>query len=296
MERVLMLPYECFDSRGKLIDVYSVFLSFWDICIAINHSDAYPYYYCKLHAFSLIDYANVMFLEPYCIINDDNLEIYYEEFEMIPCAPDNNNYGQSYEVMVIEPNNITFNSLYDACYSNKKQKALSITDINELIASKYKWTTIANETDKDAWFLNVKQKEIKNEQCCESFVIAYFMDANPWQIYSEIGKDKSCKCVAVRSWMESAWKLVKNVANIATLVNPQILKIIDPGYDKDEVQINENENENGSENRPSPPPQYYENQNRSNDVKEENGHNDEEEDGDDFTDTEEEDNALKPRD
>eukprot|EP00483_Globobulimina_turgida_P011256 UN11278 len=178
---------------------------------------------------------------------------------MIPCAPHSSNYGlgQSYQVMVIEPNNITFNSLYDSCYAHKKQKQLSCEGITELIASKYKWTAIANsdETDKDEWFLNVTRAQIEDGQCCESFVIAYFEDANPWQIYSEIGKEKACKCVAVRVWMESAWKLVNDVANIATLVNPEILKIIDPGYDNMELQMYENEE---SENMASLQPQYYE--------------------------------------
>ena len=63
-------------------------------------------------------------------------------------------------------------------------------------------------------------------------MIAYFADANPWELAQKGGHIAQCTAVSV--WMETARKLIAESTGIFMLVNPEILKKIDPTLGKKE--------------------------------------------------------------
>merc|ERR1712187_1023468 len=111
--------------------------------------------------------------------------------------------------------------------------------------------------------MGVKEEEVNNDVAEGSFVVAYFCDQNPWDMY-RIGHDS---CIALTLWMQTAKELVQKCENIQMLVHPDVLKVINPDMGKEKEVMNgngnvdgndekeiEEEDDDSSDSMPSPPP------------------------------------------
>ena len=222
--RLLLLPQNCFDSNGNVLSHFHLFYEFWDILRPFNHPEGrFRFYYAKIHAFSLTEYERVFFMEPYCITNDSQIESRFDGVDHVPSAPDNHRYGRHFEAMVLRPDEMIFNQMIAASYRIGPQ--IGMADIHKMIDISCRWTTIPKALDKDEWLLNVWRRDISRGNStvtASSFVVAFFRDSNPWELYQQgFGQ---CEVVAV--WMETASKLVKESKLIHTLVDPRILRVI----------------------------------------------------------------------
>ena len=233
-DRVLMLPFLCFDAAGSLLPIYKAFTECFDVIKPMDHrlpaagGQMAPYYYFKVQAFGLAEYEKVLFVEPYSITNDDQLDVYLDEHSVddLPAAPMLGALGGAcYETMMLKPDRRIFDHLMAATYG--QNEVLPPDVVAAAIGRACRWTAIRNETDKEEWFYSVRQSEVVGPQqaaTSRSFVVAYFADANPW----DLGAAGGGRSEAVSEWMETARMLIAESAEIFTLVNPDILKAIDP--------------------------------------------------------------------
>lgn len=242
-DRVLMVPFECFDSDGVLLPVFSVFHECFDSIRAMKHpppTARFPYYYFKIQAFSLTEYDRILFLEPYCITNDDQLELYCEERSdrRLPASP-----RWIYEAMLFEPNRPVFEHLMARTYG--AAEVLGVGAVADLVRGAASWSEIENATDKNEWFYNVLQSEVTKGTASQSFVVAYFADADPWDL-DAVGNGE---CTAVAVWMETARALIAESKGISTVVNPEILKAIVPdvGGKKEAQSVTANEDQKAAD-------------------------------------------------
>lgn len=165
-DRVLMLPYSCFDVSGTLKPIFKAFSECYNVIKPLNHPEPaarFPYFYFKVQAFSLVEYEKVLFLEPYSITNDDQLDLYLDERPLsnLPAAPLNAQCGPEngcFETMMLKPDRNIFQHLMANTYGQHNVIA------PDVVASKIQgcqWTAISNETDKEQWFHYVRFMELQ---------------------------------------------------------------------------------------------------------------------------------------
>eukprot|EP01083_Nonionella_stella_P159663 521054_1 len=67
----------------------------------------------------------LLFIEPYCITYDDNLNTYLAELSA-PSAPDDDEYAPQYDVMVVEPNKTQYLTLFEAIFHAKDYPSIAV--------------------------------------------------------------------------------------------------------------------------------------------------------------------------
>eukprot|EP01083_Nonionella_stella_P277987 945221_1 len=156
-KRVLLLPSNacCFNPSGDLLPSYQFFNSLWDELIKFEYSDE-PNHYLKVQALRLIQFKKVIFIEPMSIVNDNNVDTYFEELAASSAFLD------QFDVMVIEPNMDTYLSVCRAIYSIRRDGAHlhkwnTMEDVHNIIIKKIQFDSIGNDNDK--FLLNVKKKK-----------------------------------------------------------------------------------------------------------------------------------------
>lgn len=235
--KILLLPSECFDANNTLIEdeKCAVLKRFYDVFypVDIAADDVASWYLMKQFVFSLTEYDKLMFMEPYSILNDDQLEIYFDDFQVSPSSSSSggraacvfdDQHGCQYETFIAVPNQEIANKLYEGTYGDSAGGDLDEQTFHRLFESATQWQRIENETDKDEWLFTVTADDVDGGTATSAFVVAFFSDANPWDLHT--GKDESC--IAVRVWMQTARKLIKETPQICKVVSMRILKRIMP--------------------------------------------------------------------
>jgi len=117
-------------------------------------------------------------------------------------------------------------------------------------------------------------EQVQMNEADNSFVVGYFVDANPWEMTKEVAVEEK-ECIAIDVWMSTARKLIVEHGGIRVLVNPDVLSAICAEKKRKSVSVvNEQKTEDkvknvvvdgdeSSDSMPSPPPQAYAMQKRT---------------------------------